>query len=108
MLSKAPHDKKQALIPARFPAALCRFGRALLQNTTHIVAGPNHRRLLEELVTQSKVHVSGSATLAPMDITNADAWAPCAVAFTNLGEPRSMASTLPSTPPIGPDDHIDA
>lgn len=79
-----------------------------LAPTHHIIAVGKTTGALEELDDRIQ-KVGGSATLAPMDITNADAMATlCRGIFDRWGALDLWAHTAIHAAPLAPADHIDA
>lgn len=78
-----------------------------LSKTHHIVAVGRTTGALEELDDRVKA-LGGSATLAPMDITNADAMAQlCRSIHDRWGKLDLWAHTAIHAAPLSPADHID-
>jgi len=78
-----------------------------LSSTHHIVAVAKTVGALEELDDRIKAN-GGQATLAPMDITNADAMAQlCRSIYDRWGEIDLWAHTAIHAAPIGPTDTMD-
>ncbi|MEL6243159.1 MAG: SDR family NAD(P)-dependent oxidoreductase [Pseudomonadota bacterium] len=79
-----------------------------LAPTHHIIAVGKTTGALEELDDRIQT-VGGSATLAPMDITDADAMATlCRGIFDRWGSLDLWAHTAIHAAPLAPADHIDA
>lgn len=79
-----------------------------LAPTHHIVAVAKTVGALEELDDRIKA-TGGSATLAPMDITKADAMAQlCGSIFDRWGHVDLWAHTAIHAPPLAPAAHVDA
>lgn len=87
------------------------LGAALAEamaGTHHIIAVGKTAGALEELDDRIRAQ-GGSATLAPMDITNADAMATlCRGIFDRWGSLDIWAHTAIHAPPLAPTDHVDA
>lgn len=87
------------------------LGAALAEalcGTHHIIAVAKTTGALEELDDRIQAR-GGSATLAPMDITNADAMATlCRGIFDRWGEVDLWLHTAIHAAPLTPSDHIDA
>ncbi len=79
-----------------------------LADTHHIIAVGKTAGALEELDDRIQAK-GGSATLAPMDITNADAMATlCRGIFDRWGKLDFWAHTAVHAAPLAPTDHVDA
>lgn len=79
-----------------------------LAPTHHIIAVARTTGALEELDDRIQAR-GGSATLAPMDVTNADAMATlCRGIFDRWGEVSLWLHTAIHVPPLAPADHVDA
>lgn len=78
-----------------------------LAPTHHIIAVAKTTGALEELDDRIKA-IGGSATLAPMDVTNADAMATlCRGIFDRWGSLDMWMHTAIHAAPLAPTDHID-
>lgn len=78
-----------------------------LAATHHVVAVARTTGALEEL--DDRIQAGGSATLAPMDVTDADAMAHlCRGIHDRWGGLEFWAHTAIHAPPLTPADHIDA
>ncbi len=83
------------------------LGEALAA-THHVVTVARTTGALEELDDRIKA-AGGSATLAPMDVTNADAMAHlCRGIYDRWGRLDLWCHTAIHAPPLSPADHIDA
>jgi len=100
-------DKNIALITGASRGLGAAFAQ-LLAADHHIVAVARTTGALEELDDRIKA-VGGQATLAPLDITNADAMAHlCRSVFDRWGRVDTWVHTAVHAPPLSPAAHIDS
>lgn len=101
----------ETTLPALITGASRGLGAALaeeLAKSGPVIAVARTTGALEELDDRIQA-AGGSATLAPMDVTNADAMAHlCRSIFDRWGGIRLWAHTAVHAPPLSPADHIDA
>jgi NAD(P)-dependent dehydrogenase (short-subunit alcohol dehydrogenase family) len=106
-LSPAPSGEKIALVTGASRGLGAAFAEALAP-AYHVVAVARTTGALEELDDRIQAK-GGKATLAPMDITNADAMAQlCRSIHDRWGKVDLWVHTAAHGAPLTPADHIDA